>query len=72
MILVITNTCGPDGNGYEFTKMKPGIASFLEKVSSLLAYLNDTVSSLCEQYQRINQVVQQSISNGSGSGLTDR
>ena len=97
-------SCGPDGNGYEFTKMKPGIASFLEKVSPLItlslmilkvavtmygiplplpnlvnftkddtiAYLNDTMSSLGEQYQPIiNQVVEQSISNGAGLGLTD-
>ena len=28
--------CGPDGNGYEFTKLKPGMASFLEKVSPLV------------------------------------
>ena len=87
-------SCGPDGNGYEFTKMKPGIASFLEKVSPLItlslmilkvavtmygiplplpnvinftkddtiAYLNDTMSSLGQQYQPI-------ISNGLGLGL---
>ena len=28
--------CGPDGNGYEFTKLKPGMALFLEKVSPLV------------------------------------
>ena len=28
--------CGPDGNGYEFSKLKPGMASFLEKVSPLV------------------------------------
>jgi len=28
--------CGPDGNGYEFNKLKPGVSSFLEKVSPLV------------------------------------
>ena len=28
--------CGPDGSGYEFSKLKPGMASFLEKVSPLV------------------------------------